>query len=753
MRRHPGDQGNRAVAGRRQFGVSMRCARVLACCTASFLLLQTPGLTGAFVPLAMAGYDDDRNQREEARRERERERAEREAARKQRQAEREAERAEREREREEARRQRELERQRQEQAREQERLERLQAKSVQQREETGGRKDGQSGNASAPIAAVPVRSNPQTANGLANSGKSWSDSRTSDGGGTPKRASSNASEGGSKRSETSRQTDKPREDDKDDGKKQSESDDPVEDGVDVAVPEVEEPPRTLVEWFKRIGDTPAKPARSDTGAVTPTAKAPAREGPAPSARSSASKSAKASTSGSTGSRRAASKTTDATAKKTSQTAQSTVRRSGFDAELLRLGEVRRHQVLASGLDKAGLEKARAMGFKVTASASSPGSSTPVIALTVPEGMSEGAARDWLQGAMPNGRFGPNHVYHIHPAAEVSRAASVRHDRAACQGADCLAKSLLDWKPALSACAAGVKIGVIDTSFDMSHPALKSRSYDLMDFRGSPMAAKSDWHGTAVLSVLAGDSQSATPGIVPDAHFLLAATFGAGPDGQASADAVSVLAALSWLDGKADIINMSFSGPRNEEIELAIRAMAVKGVVFVAAAGNRGPNGPASYPAAYSEVIAVTAVAHDRRAYRHATHGDYIDVAAPGVDVTAALPLGKSGLRTGTSFAAPFVTGLLAAMPAVRQGAMTKDDLMARISTDDLGAPGRDPVFGEGLPRAPARCDEIGGVASLPWTPEAQRMSLGGTARTAVSGSGRIEPVAESAMGWAMGFAP
>lgn len=726
---------------------------MLAGCTVVLLLLQTSGLISAFMPPAIAGYDDDRNQREEARRERERERAEREAARKQRQAEREAERAERERAREEARRQRELERQRQEQAREQERQERLQTKAEQQREEAGGRKNEQSGNASAPIATVPVQNNTQTENTQTNPGKSWSNSRASDGDGTTKSASSNSSQGGSKRSETSRQREKPREADKDSGKKESDSDDPLED-VDIEVPEAEEPPRTLVEWFKRIGSTPAKPAQNETGAVSPTAKAPAREEPAPTARSSTSKSAKASTSGTAGSTRAAGKTTDAAAKKRSQAAvQNTVRRSGFDAELLRLGEVRRHQVLASGLDKASLEKARAMGFKVTASASSPGSSTPVIALTVPEGMSEGAARDWLEGAMPNGRFGPNHVYHIHPAAEVSRAAPAGHDRAACQGADCLAKSLLDWKPALSACAAGVKIGVIDTSFDMSHPALKGRSHDLMDFRSSPMAATSDWHGTAVLSVLAGDSQSATPGIVPDAHFLLAATFGAGPDGQASADAVSVLAALSWLDGKADIINMSFSGPRNEEIELAIRAMAVKGVVFVSAAGNRGPNGPASYPAAYSEVIAVTAVAHDRRGYRHATHGDYIDVAAPGVDVTAALPLGKSGLRTGTSFAAPFVTGLLAAMPAVRQGAMTKSDLMARISTDDLGAPGRDPVFGEGLPRAPARCDEIGGVASLPWTPEARRMSLGGTARTAASGSGRIEPVAESAMGWAMGFAP
>jgi hypothetical protein len=569
-------------------------------------------------------------------------------------------------------------------------------------------------------------------------------------------SNSNSNQGANKRTEPAGKTDqKPRETTKEASKKDNDaSDDAVKEDVDVAVPEVEEPPRTLVEWLNRVGNT-SKPARTEPGASygAGASKSPARAEPAPSTKSLTPKTVKAETV--RGGTRAASRTPDASERKTTQAAaQSGVRRSGFDAELLRLGEVRKREVLASGLDTASLSKARAMGFKVMSSANSPGSATPVVALTVPEGMSEGAAQDWLQTAMPQARFGPNHVYHIYPAAEVARAHPAAKGAASCQGPDCLAKTLLDWKASLSSCASGVKIGVIDTSFDMSHPALKGRSHDLKDFRSSPMAAKSDWHGTAVLSVLAGDAQSTTPGIVPGAHFLLAATFGAGPDGQASADAVSVLAALSWLDGKANIINMSFSGPRNDEIELAIRAMAVKGVVFVAAAGNRGPNGPASYPAAYSDVIAVTAVAHDRRGYRHATHGDYVDMAAPGVDVSTALPLGKAGLRTGTSFAAPFVTGLLAAMPAVRKGAMTKADLMARISTDDLGAPGRDPVFGEGLPQAPARCDEIGGIASLPWSPEAQRMSLGAM-RTNVSQQTDRDPetAASSAMGWAMGFAP
>lgn len=596
----------------------------------------------------------------------------------------------------------------------------------------------------APSSALsgPARSKQQNGSSRTAPSNSWNDDR-----GDGKRANAASGQDSSKRDETSRQS----------GKKQGEGTKNNRDGdgksaadatvdADIVQPQVEEPPRTLVEWFKRLGDTPAKTANTidaRNGSGAETGETPVRSEPAPAAKSPTAKTLKPET---------ADKATGSTAKNTtSAAAQSNMRRSGFDAELLRLGEVRKRQVLASGLDAAGLSKARAMGFKVKASASSPGSPAPVIALTVPEGMSEGAAQAWLEQALPQARFGPNHVYHIYPAAEAARTVTAATSRAPCHGAGCLAKSLLDWKPSLSSCARGVKIGVIDTSFDMSHPALKGRSYDMKDFRASPMAATSDWHGTAVLSVLAGDGGSAAPGLVPDAHFLLAATFGAGTDGQASADAVSVLAALSWLDGKADIINMSFSGPRNDEIELAIRAMAAKGVVFVAAAGNRGPNGPASYPAAYSEVIAVTAVAHDRRGYRHATHGDYVDMAAPGVDVTAALPIGKTGLRTGTSFAAPFVTGMIAALPAVRRGAMTKGDLMARISTRDLGSPGRDPVFGEGLPQAPERCDDIGGVASLPWSPEARRMSLGAGRPSVSQRAERAQPT--SAMGWGMGFAP
>jgi subtilisin family serine protease len=145
-------------------------------------------------------------------------------------------------------------------------------------------------------------------------------------------------------------------------------------------------------------------------------------------------------------------------------------------------------------------------------------------------------------------------------------------------------------------------------------------------------------------------------------------------------------------------------------------MARSGVVFVAAAGNGGPAGVPAYPAAYPEVIAVTAVGRNRLGYVEANHGAYIDVAAPGVRVWTALPGERQGFLSGTSFAAPFVTAIAAAtynstpMKAAARGQEhpfnPKGEVIGRMAVEKLGAGGlgtRDGVFGLGLARAPETC--------------------------------------------------
>ncbi len=471
------------------------------------------------------------------------------------------------------------------------------------------------------------------------------------------------------------------------------------------------PPRTMVEVFERIA-APAKPKPVNAPNAAP------------------------------------GKTAAMPAKPVKQTVVgknkpvTSVRRGTPDFELLQQGMFRPHEILASNLSAADQKSLEAQGFKTVSSVVAPGDTGAVSRLLIPSGVTETAAIQLLERAAPTAQFGPNHVYRIVPAADAPTPAAAPDGMAttrpaakkdedtgarapACAASECSARDMLAWKPTTKNCARRVRVGLIDTSFDVSHPAFAGRKFSVEQFSGSQTIARGDWHGTAVLSVLAGNASSSTPGLIPDADFYLASTFRADAQGNAAADTISVLRALAWLDKRdVNVVNMSFSGPHNDQIELAIAAMAAKGVVFVAAAGNRGPSAPPSYPAAYPQVVAVTAVGKKLNSYLHANRGGYVDVAAPGVQVLTALPEGRQGFRTGTSFAAPFITGLLAAMPAVRKGTTDKEDMLSRISFQDLGEPGRDTIYGEGLPKAPERCNDVGGVASLPWTNAAKRMSIG-----------------------------
>jgi subtilisin family serine protease len=107
------------------------------------------------------------------------------------------------------------------------------------------------------------------------------------------------------------------------------------------------------------------------------------------------------------------------------------------------------------------------------------------------------------------------------------------------------------------------------------------------------------------------------------------------------------------------MNMSFTGPLDLLLERIIKTATEKGVIFVAAAGNNGPKAPPAYPGAYPEVIAVTATDEKDRTYDKANRGDYISIAAPGVDIVAPALNGTYELSSGTSMAAAHVAGVVA----------------------------------------------------------------------------------------------
>jgi len=189
--------------------------------------------------------------------------------------------------------------------------------------------------------------------------------------------------------------------------------------------------------------------------------------------------------------------------------------------------------------------------------------------------------------------------------------------------------------------------------------------------------------------------------VPDAHLYIANIFRDRGHRESDTTAEWIVLALDWLASqRVNIVNMSLGGPRNLLVEAAVQRMQERGVAVVAAAGNGGDKGPPVYPAAQPGVVAVTAVDAKLNIYKHATHGDYIAFSAPGVDVWTAAP-GRDGVYvSGTSYATPFVTAALAeAHSANPKASWSALEQHLEHAARDLGAPGRDPVFGWGLAQA------------------------------------------------------
>ncbi len=161
--------------------------------------------------------------------------------------------------------------------------------------------------------------------------------------------------------------------------------------------------------------------------------------------------------------------------------------------------------------------------------------------------------------------------------------------------------------------------------------------------------------------------------------------------------------LDWLISRdVQVINVSVSGPDNLLLKHSIETAEKKGIVLVASAGNNGPRARTAYPAAYPQVIAVTAIDSRRRLYYKANRGDHIFLAAPGVSVFVPT-VGEGSYRTGTSFAAPFVTASIAVLQGQEGADAEGIEQFLQRSDVDLGARGRDPLFGWGLLRAPKKC--------------------------------------------------
>ncbi|MFN3745274.1 MAG: S8 family serine peptidase [Hyphomicrobiaceae bacterium] len=253
---------------------------------------------------------------------------------------------------------------------------------------------------------------------------------------------------------------------------------------------------------------------------------------------------------------------------------------------------------------------------------------------------------------------------------------------------------------------GIKIAVIDSGIDQDHRDLQGAVGEAFDATGTK-DAKPDVHGTAIAGIIR--ARGLVSGVAPDATLLAARAFFAVPRRDLpESTSFIVLRALDWsVQRGAQVINLSFSGARDPVIERALAAAARRNVILVAAAGNGGPKAAPAYPAAYPEVIAVTAHDSADRLYAHANQGAYISLAAPGVDIL--VPALKNGhmFMSGTSMAAAYVSGIIALM-LERTPQLRPEDALRVLSETaaDLGRAGRDEAFGAGRVHARAALDAL-----------------------------------------------
>lgn len=267
---------------------------------------------------------------------------------------------------------------------------------------------------------------------------------------------------------------------------------------------------------------------------------------------------------------------------------------------------------------------------------------------------------------------------------------------------------------------GVKVAVIDTGIDKSHPDLTENIKGGINFVQSGRGAKAiidptawnddNGHGTHVSgTIAAADNAIGVIGVAPEAQLYGVKVLNSAGSGYVS----DIISGVEWsVNNNIQVINMSLGLTSHvQALQDAVNAADNAGVVVVAAAGNSGDGNAATnnvnYPAKYSSTIAVSATDSIDRIATFSSDGVEVEIAAPGVNIYSTTRGGGYGNMSGTSMATPHVAGVIAnvlAAPVVpaadlnQNGQWNANEVRSylQITSDDLGTTGRDVFFGYGL---------------------------------------------------------
>lgn len=262
----------------------------------------------------------------------------------------------------------------------------------------------------------------------------------------------------------------------------------------------------------------------------------------------------------------------------------------------------------------------------------------------------------------------------------------------------------------------IQVAIVDTGIDYTHTDLYSAvkwcvvslNNGATFYKGTNLKNCRDpnGHGTHVAGTVAARLNGVgMAGVAPKAQLYAVRVLSASGSGYITDIARGIVEAVKGPDGvtgtadDADVISMSLGGPHSDTLYNAVVYAYNNGAILVAAAGNEGASSP-SYPAAYSEVIAVGAIDINYNVPSWSNRNP--DVVAPGVNIYSTLPGNKYGYMSGTSMACPHVSGVAALMQALRLAAgkpkLSPSDAMYLIiaTAIDLGASGYDSLYGYGL---------------------------------------------------------
>jgi len=248
----------------------------------------------------------------------------------------------------------------------------------------------------------------------------------------------------------------------------------------------------------------------------------------------------------------------------------------------------------------------------------------------------------------------------------------------------------------------ITVAILDTGVDLHHEDLKDALVQGYNFINNNEDPNDDvGHGTHVAGIVgAVNNDKGIVGVASGVKIMPVKVLNSLSKG----DVMTEIKGIVWaVDNGANVINLSLGGKRHNNgvdtfnpIEYAAIQYAVsKGVVVVAAAGNYSE--AVSYPAAYPDVIAVTSVNQLGEISLFANYGTEVSIASPGEDIYSTMPGNAYEYATGTSVAAPFITGITALMLAKNKHLNPYEvKQLIEAGADDKGEPGKDDQYGYGI---------------------------------------------------------